>query len=47
MGTKYRTVTLDDFKIKGKGYKRWKFRRKLKRSSLSTQEASVLLKLLN
>ena len=47
MGTKYRTVTLDDFKIIGKGYKRSKFRRKLKRSSLSTQEASVPLKLLN
>ena len=44
-------VTLDEFKIIGKGYKRSKFRHKLaeslqikeKRSSLNTQEASVPL----
>ena len=53
--TNHKTVTLDDFKIIGKGYKRSKFRRKLaeslhikeKRSSLNTQEASVPLKLFN
>ena len=51
--TNHKTWTLDDFKIIGKGYKRSKFRRKLseslhikeKRSSLSTQEAFVPLKL--
>ena len=55
METNHKTVTLDDFKIIGKGYKRSKFRCKLaeslyikeKRSSLNTQEASVLLKLFN
>ena len=44
-------MTLDEFKIIGKGYKRSKFRHKLaeslqikeKRSSLNTQEASVPL----
>ena len=53
--TNHKTVTLDDFKIIGKGYRRSKFRRKLaeslhikeKRSSLNTQEASVPLKLFN
>ena len=46
-------VTLDDFKIIGKSYKRSKFRRKLaeslhikeKRCSLNTQETSVPLKI--
>ena len=53
--TNHKTVTLDDFKIIGKGYKRSKFRCKLaeslhikeKHSSLNTQEASVPLKLFN
>ena len=48
-------ITLDDFKIIGKGYKRWRFRRKLaellhikeKRSSLNIQEASVPVKIFN
>ena len=47
METNHKRVTLDDFKIIGKGCKRSKFRRKLaeslhikeKRSSLNTQEA--------
>ena len=55
METNHKTVTLDDFKIIGKGYKRSKFRRKLaeslhikeKRSSLNTHDPSVLLKLFN
>ena len=55
METNHKTVTLDDFKIIGKRYKRSKFRCKLaeslyikeKRSSLNTQEASVPLKLFN
>ena len=55
MKTNHKTVTLDDFKIIGKDYKRPKFRRKLaeslhieeKRSSLNTQETSVPLKLFN
>ena len=53
--TNHKTVTLDEFKIVGKGYKRSKFRCKLaeslhikeKHSSLNTQEASVPLKLFN
>ena len=53
--TNHKMVTLDDFKITGKGCKRSKFRRKLneslhikeKRSSLNTQEVSVPLKLFN
>ena len=48
-------MTLDDFKIIGKGYKRSKFRRKLaeslhikeKGSFLNTQGTSVPLKLFN
>ena len=49
METNHKTVTLDDFKIIGKGYKRSKFRRELakKYSSLNTQEASVPIKLFN
>ena len=55
METDHKTVTLDDFRITGKGYKRSKFRRKFaeslhikeKRSSLNTQEPSVPLKLFN
>ena len=53
--TNHKTVTLDDFKIIGKGYKRSKFRRKLaeslhikeKGSFLNTQGPSVPLKLFN
>ena len=48
-------MTLDDFKIIGKGYKRSKYRRKLteslpnkeRRSSLNSQDGSVPLKLFN
>ena len=55
METNHKMVTLDDFKIIGKGYKRSKFKRKLaesvrikeKRSSLNTQDASVSLKFFN
>ena len=55
METNHKTVTLDDFKIIRKGYKRSKFRRKLaeslhikeKHSSLNTHEASVPLNLFN
>ena len=51
MKTNHKKVTLDDFKIIRKGYKRSKFRRELaeslyikeKRSSLNTHEASVPL----
>ena len=53
--TNHKTVTLDDFKIIGKGYRRSKFRRKLAetlhikeiRSFLNTQEAFVPPKLFN
>ena len=55
METNHKTVTLDDFKIIGKGYRRSKFRCKLTESlhikencsSLNTQEVSVPLKLFN
>ena len=55
MEKSHKTVTLDDFKIIGKSYKRSKFRSKLaeslnikeKGSSLNIQEASVPLKLFN
>ena len=54
METIHKTLTLDDFKIKGKGYRRSKFRCKLaewlqikeKCSSLNTQETSVPLKVI-
>ena len=53
METNHKTVTLDDFKIIGKGYRRSKFRCKLteslhikeNHSSLNTQEVYVQLKL--
>ena len=55
METNHKTMTLDDFKIIGKGYKRSKFRSKLaesqhikeKRSSLNTPEACFPRKLFN
>ena len=55
METNHKMVTLDGFKIIGKGYKRSKFRHKLaeslhikeKRSSLNSQEDFVPLKLFN
>ena len=55
METNHKMVTLDDFKIIGKGYKRSKLRHKLaeslhikeKRSSLNSQEDFVPLKLFN
>ena len=55
MEKNHKTVTLDDFKIIGKGYRRSKFRCKLteslhikeNHSSLNTQEVSVPLRLFN
>ena len=55
METNHKTMTLDDFKIIAKGYKRSKYRCKLaeslhikvKHSSLNNQEAYVPLKLFN